>query len=180
MRVHELIGKELTWQKPQFARNYFEMYADDQRIATLEWQSMWRNAAVASTPSNLWHFDRVGFWQRRIEITLEGRDTAGLYGVYTPNWAGDQGTLRLASGDDYEWKRTNFWGTQFEWLSLRDADDPKPLLQFFKRTGFGKARAEIGFLATGIKPETVDLLVAFGWYLLVLKERDTAAVVAAT
>jgi hypothetical protein len=179
MRVHELIGKQLTWQKPKFARSYFEMYADQQLVATLEWKSEWRNAAVASTPSNVWRFDRVGFWKPHIEITLEAHEGV-LYGTYIPNWSGTQGTLTLASGDAYEWKRMNFWSTQYEWHSLRDVEDPKPLIEFHKRSGWGKSRAEIGFLATGIKPESVDLLVAFGWYLLVLQERDTATATVVT
>jgi hypothetical protein len=172
MRVHELIGKDIRWERTKEKGEHYHLLVDDEQVAALSWTSQWHyDKAKAETGYGSFRFERQGFWSQRIVILDENGDERG---VYNPKWTGG-GTLELSSGDTYIWRPRGWMGNRYEWLNR----DEKPLIEFAVRHGWFKMSTELGFVATGIKPENVDLLVIFGWYLVVLATKD-AAVAAAT
>lgn len=172
MRVHELIGKDIRWVRTKERGEHYQLLVDDQQVASLRWTSQWRNdKAQADIPTGSFRFERQGFWSQRIIIYDQYSEERG---IYVPRWTGS-GRLELSSGDVYIWKPRGWMGGRYEWLNK----DEKPLIDFAVRKGWFKMSTELGFLATGIKPENVDLLVVFGWYLVILASKDAAAASAA-
>jgi len=96
--------------------------------------------------------------------------------VFHPHW-GSGGTLHFADGHQAQWRSTNFWGSQWAFL----ASDNHIVLQFGHHEGFLKASAQLEFEhPSAVLPE-FPLLVALGWYLMILAADDaTAAVIATT
>jgi hypothetical protein len=169
MRVHELIGKDIRWERTKEKGEHYHLMIDDEQVAALSWTGQWRyDKAQAQTSYGSFRFERQGFWSQRVVI-LE--DSGEERGVYNPNWWAGGGVLELSSGDTYTWRPRGWMGSRYEWQN----NDEKPLIEFAVKHGWFKMSTELGFVATGIKPENVDLLVIFGWYLIVLANKDAAA-----
>ncbi len=172
MRVHELIGRDIRWERTKDRGEHYQLLVDNQQVAALSWTSQWRNdKAQADIPSGSFRFERQGFWSQRIVIYDQHSEERG---VYVPNWKGG-GRLELSSGDVYFWRARGWMFSSYQWLNK----DEKPLIDFAVKTGWFKMSTELGFMATGIKPENVDLLVVFGWYLAILAYKDAATTAAA-
>ena len=163
-RISELSGRELAWKGSGCRNPAHELWADGEVVAALRWQG--DSLAVAETAEGRWSFERPGFRRSRVSVREVGSGTE--IATFGSGWTGG-GTLETARGRRFRWSPVNFWRSRWEW---RDEGDT-PLLRFESRQGPTKigGRVKIERAATAL-PE-LDLLVVLGWYLLVMRARDS-------
>lgn len=172
-RMSECVGRELKWEQPSGMKQLYELHAGEQTFCTLHLASSFNSRANAVNSEGSWDFDRLGFWQRQVTIHAAGEvDELALYNANT--WR-QGGTLTLRSGRHYLVK-INFWNTQF----IITTEDEQNLISITKIAGVFhySGYVEIHSLARNL-PE-LPWLVPFGWYLVMLRIRDSAAAAAAT
>jgi hypothetical protein len=163
--VTDVLGTELAWTQPDAFRRVFELRAGDDLLATLTWQKLFGSLALAETAGAQWTFKREGFLSPRVTVRLAGSDED--LGTFKPGWTG-AGAFQLQGGAAYRWSPQNFWATHWAWL---DGAEQRHML--FKPRGLMKYEAAVELQAP-LTPDT-PLLLALGWYLLVLYAEDTAA-----
>lgn len=169
----------LEWIQPKTFQNRYELRAGENLAATLEFPKTFGSLAIATAADGRWTFKRVGFFNPRITVRVEGQEAE--LAVYHPKWTGTEGKLQISSGEVFTWKVANFWATQFVWLAgdqplilFRPGVEDTHMSDWFKN----QARVEIQPEAGSLKQ--VSLLVLMGWYLMILKQQDDAAATAAT
>ncbi len=97
--------------------------------------------------------------------------------VFTPGWAGD-GYLEFSYGRRFRWVNSDFWGQKWAFL---DAEG-RHIVDFVPSGGFKslfkyESSAE---LSAGAKDTSeAGLLIALGWYLMILMADDMAATMVA-
>ena len=169
----------LYWVQPKASQRYFLLLSDEREFASLEFQSAFGSLAVAITTERQWSFKRVGFFNPRVTVRRlnEEIDLA----VYHPRWTGSEGTLSMAGGRSFTWKATNFWATCYTFL-----DSAGEQLLWFKEgapesrfSNLFKIQAKVDIEAAGWQLPDLELLLALGWYLLILRHEDAAAGAAA-
>ena len=162
--MSEAIDRELTWKESGCAWREYELQADGEVAARLRRPA--GSLVVAETAYGLWSFERPGLRRSRVEV--REAETSLCVAAFGSGWTGG-GTLETARGRRFRWSPVNFWRSRWEW---RDEGDT-PLLRFESRQGPTKigGRVKIERAATAL-PE-LDLLVVLGWYLLVMRARDS-------
>jgi hypothetical protein len=150
----------------------YELRSGAELVATLKFRSMWGTLASAESGDGRWTFKRVGFWQSRATIRASASDTD--LAIFKNNTWDGGGTLEFSDHRKFR-ATTNFWGTNFTFQT--EANEP---LVHFKYGGVFHRAAEVEISALAKSISDVPLLVLFGWYLVIMLDSDTAAVVAAT
>ena len=166
LKIARLIGHPLKWQQPSLKMEY-ELLTGDTLAATLKFRSSWGTLAFAESGDGKWTFKRIGFFQNRATIRVDGSEEEAA--VFFNNTWRQGGTLEFANGKRFK-ATTNFWMTKMEWQS----EDEQPLADF-KIGGFFKHSAEVEIQPQVAALEELPLLVLFGWYLVLMLHRDTAA-----
>lgn len=173
------LSHPLYWVQPKTLSREFELRNEVGTLATLEFGTAFGSFATARTSSGEWSLKRMGFFKPVVTVREAGQETN--IGVYRPRWTGTDGDLEL-NGRRYTFKTSNFWATQFE---VRDSAD-RPLIAYragAKKRTFGdlfKTQAEVIILEPRTHPGDLALLVIVGWYIIVLHNEDSTAVVTAT
>jgi len=161
----------LQWAQLSMFKQHYELRAGETLIAAMEFRSAWGTLATASSADGCWTFKRVGFWQNKASIRLcEGETDLAIFQNNT--WS-EGGTLTFADGATFK-ATTNFWNTQLKFQTEAD----EPLVQF-TIGGVFKASAEVEILPVAMALKELPILVLFGWYLVVMLQSDSAAVIAA-
>jgi hypothetical protein len=165
-------GQKLVWRQPHALRQEFELCAGDQMVlATLRWQTVLGSLALAATVEGRWTFQQTGFWRRTVTVRRAG-EAAGA--AFVPHWNGS-GTLRLVDGRTLRWRPGDIWLSRWSW---RDASDT-PLLTIGARRGVLRRAAPVTIAPATLTLPELDILITLGWYLLVLRSRETVAVTTA-
>ncbi len=164
--MREVAGGELDWVQPARTKQAFELHSGDEVFGTLVWARM--SLATCETADGSWTFKREGFWHPRITVRLVGSDDN--VALFSPNWGGG-GTLDIVGRQQLRFGSANFWRSQWDWFDAAD----KPLVHFKSRQGLFKLEGQVEIEPQAIASPDVPLLVALGWYLLVLFARDAAA-----
>jgi len=163
---------ELLWKQPSARREEYELRAGDEVLATLRWPKSWGSLAEAEVAEGRWTFKRVGFWRTRGTLRVAGDEDD--IGTFEARWTGN-GTLTLASGESYGWESTNLWvratGGPTRAAPSSSASATASLLR-------EEAAVELSPRASALSD--LPLLVLYGWYLLVMHNRDAAGATAAT
>jgi hypothetical protein len=168
------------WIQPKTMERRFELRTGNLLYATLQFTKLTGSLATATSSEGVWTFKRVGFFNPRVTIRKEGSETD--IALYTPKWSGASGNLQLADGPAYQWRHANFWSTRMEWTS------PSGTVLVAFHSGIENSRITDMFkIQAGVTLSTearhlqeLDLLVLFGWYLMILHHDDSTAAVAAT
>ena len=178
-QLRRVFGQSIFWVQPKALQRQFELRTDDQLIATLRFEKAFGTLATAESADGRWTFKRVGFLSPRVTVRRAGEETD--LAEYRPRWTGTEGTLAFAAGRQYHWKTANFWATRFVWR-----DEGGDLLVTFQSGGkkaklsdVFKTQARVRFEPAGEGGDDLPLLTLLGWYLIVLQQEDSAAVVAA-
>ncbi len=166
-KIGQVSGHELRWLQPSAGKMEYELRSRGEVVATLKFRGLFGTLATAESGDGCWTFKRVGFWQNRASIRACGSDTD--LAVFKNNTWDGGGTLEFSDGRKFK-GTTNFWMTSFEFKTETD----EPLVRFkyggvFRRS----ADVEISRLARGISE--VSLFVLFGWYLVIMLNRDAEA-----
>ena len=162
----------LEWRESRTVGRQDELYAAGQIVATLRWEGLFSTMATGTARAGRWTFVRPKLLSRDVEVRVAGQEAP--VAVFSPGWTED-GTLSFADGRALYWRATNFWRT--EWV-LSDGSG-QPLVRLVDTSGLFKKTASVGTIRSGLSDEDRALLVLLGRYLIVLQDRDRAAVVAA-
>lgn len=176
--ITEALYSQPQWVQPRAVQNRFELRADQDLYAELEFPRWYGSLANAAAAEERWTFKRVGFFNPRVTVRSQGSEID--LAVFHPKWTGTEGTVQLSGRAAYTWKTANFWATEYIWLNA----DGVPLIVY-------KQGIEASWLAdlfktqarVEIQPSAQDLpdlalLVLLGWYLIVLKQQDDASIAA--
>lgn len=168
----ELELQELYWTQTGAWNRHAELRsADDEVIARMTRPHWWSSNAEIDMPGNRWSLERRGIFRREIIVKSLGTGEQVAHFAYQ----GRGGLLTLADGRMLRWKQSNFWGTQWAWITLED----EPLMGF-EQKGILRFRGEMSLSPEVDELASPALLMFLGWYLITLHNEDAAAVVAAT
>ena len=172
-RMSDLIGLGLQWTQPSARKQEFELLVGDISVCRLDFAGSFKSIASATNIEGTWVFDRPGFWQRRTVVRSEsGTDELAVFQNHT--WK-NGGTLTLADGRVFQ-VTTNFWASQFHIL-----DDAGGEVIYYSRIGgFFHESCDVEIYPYARDLAELSWLVPFGWYLILMMKRDSAAVAAAT
>jgi len=176
----EAVNLNPEWVQPKLSHRKFELRADENVFASLEFQSAWGSLAIAECSEGSWTFKRVGFFTPRVTIRLTNVDVD--LAIYRPKWTGTEGELTFSNGSHFHWKAANFWATQYSFikpdgspiLTFKPGVEDSHISDFFKY----QARLEIDLGAANL-PE-LPILALLGWYLMILQQDDAAGAAAAS
>ena len=168
-----LAGRELTWAPSRTARRTYELGMDGQIVATLYQPSGWRQDRVAVTTDGRWRFARVGVLHQRLVIA-DADTGAEVARMERSDWTRN-GTLTLPDGKQYQWRSGGAWGSKWVWLDAA----AQPLLHF-RQSGVVRLQCAVTVEPQAASEPHLALLVALGWYLMLLTRDDNAAIIAAT
>jgi hypothetical protein len=174
MRPLSNVGeRELYWIHPKLLERRFELRAEDDLFATLEFETALGSLATAKAAAGNWTFKRVGFF--RPQVTVRVQSAEDNLAIYRPKWAGAEGVLEFADGETFVWKLANFWATRYEIADTEGnslvsykskVDKPSDLLKDQAQVEMSPQAREMGKLA---------LLLLIGWYLIILQQEDVRA-----
>lgn len=168
-QISELSGREFTW-KESGCREH-ELRADDEVVATLRWRG--DSFAVAETARDRWSFKRPVL--RRSPVSVRALESGAEIAAFGSGWAGG-GTLKTSRGQRFVWSPANFWRTRWEWRQ----DDGTPLVRFEGRQRLIKVEGRVRIEEATLALAELDLLVALGWYLTVMRAKDSTKDAVAT
>ena len=162
-------GQEMFWRQPQALRYEFELRASDKALlATLRWQTALGSLALAVTAEGRWIFQQTGFWRRA--VTVRRADETAKVATFVPHWNGS-GTLYLTAGRTLRWRPGDVWLSRWLW---RD-DSGAPLLTIGAKRGVLRLAAPVIIAPAAMDLPELDILTTLGWYLLILRSRETVA-----
>jgi hypothetical protein len=164
----------LEWRAARSVKRQDELRSDEQILATMRWESMWSTLATGTARAGQWSFERPRLLSRDIEVRIPGTTDDAPWAVFSPGWT-SEGTLCLADGRQFHWQCTDFWQT--EWVFVSAAGEP--LVRFTDTSGFLSQSTAVGIVRAKLSESDRALLVLLGHYLMVLQARDRAATTAA-
>jgi len=151
----------------------YELRSADSPVGSLRFEKQCGSLASAEVASQKWTFKRAGFLAPR--VTVRSANPEAEIAVFRPHWSGG-GTLHFADGHHVQWRCTNFWRSQWAFVG----NNNHVVVGFSHHEGFFKASAQLQFEESSAALPDFPLLVALGWYLMILTADDSAAVIAAT
>ena len=169
IRANVLNG--LEWRQPGAFSRAYELKSGDSVLAELAFQKVFGTLARAWTAESAWTFKRAGFLTPVVTVRVEG--SPDDIATYHPNWTGNKGVLSLPGGEQLQFRTTNFWAS--EW-ALYDAQGGE--LVRFHNKGLLHHGASVEVSGQGKERADIALLLALGWYVLVLHMQDSTAVAA--
>jgi len=162
----------LEWRESRTAGRQDELYAAGQIVATLRWEGLFSTLATGTARTEQWTFERPRLLSRDVEVWVAGQDAP--VAVFSPGWTED-GKLSYTDGRTLYWRGTNFWRTEWVFCDVHGG----PLIRFEDTSGLFKKTTTVGPARAGLSEADRALLALLGRYLIVLQDRDRAAVVAA-
>ena len=164
--ITQAAAGSLKWA--QVSGKAHELRSQDDVIATLEFRNVFGTLGTAKNADGCFTFKRIGFWQSRASVRACESDAE--IAVFVNNTWASGGTLEFPDGRNYK-ASTNFWMTRLEFTS--EADES---LVRFHYGGVFRKNADVEVSETARRDPHADLLVTFGWYLLIMLSRDAAVV----
>lgn len=158
--------EELLWVQPAARKQWYELRAGDEILATLRWQR--QTLAEADSADGRWTFKREGFWRPQVTVRSLGSEENAA--TFRPHWMGG-GTLEIPGQPTISLVAADFWHSQWEWRR----PDGLTVVHFKSRQGISKVGGEVQIAPEALRSADVGLLVLLGWYLIVLLARDSAA-----
>jgi len=166
-RLAEVIHRDLRWVQPRVLGRDWELRCGDERVATLALRSAFGSFATAASADGSWTFKRVGFWQRRATVRVEGGvDDLAVFEHDTWN---SGGTLVLAGGRSLR-VTTNLWQSKIEFLAEGDV-----ALFRYLTEGFLRQESQLEVMPSLERMPEAPWLILFGWYLVVMMHQDSSA-----
>lgn len=166
--LHKVTAFTLEWAQTSVMSQSFELRAEAEVVATLEWEKLIGSLASARTSDGSWTFKRTGFLTPMVTVRAPSSDKD--FAVLKVVWGGG-GELIVGGQRTFAWKRRGFWSGQwgFEWI------DGGHILHFEPKFSLAKRRAELHLEPSAKSVPELPLLATLGWYLLILMAQDEAA-----
>jgi hypothetical protein len=163
--------RQLLWVQPKWYRRAYDLRDDEWTggvvLGSLRWESAWRAVAVAEVGSERWRFSRGGFFRPSVMVAEVG--SGARIGAFEGGWNG-AGMLSLATGQVFSWRKANWWGSRWEW-----ADPMGTRLALFRRAPASGRQEQVELSPATPLAAGGALLVALGWYLIVLAQAAASA-----
>jgi hypothetical protein len=170
--ISEVGSRELCWTSIGCAQREYELRADGEVVACLHRQG--GSFGVAETANGSWSFERPGL--RRSRVNVREAASGSAVANFGSGWTGE-GVLETSQRKRFGWTPANFWRSRWEWRGAYGT----PLVRFWSRQGLTRAEGRARIEGASVILPELDLLVALGWYLIVMRARDaTSDAVAAT
>jgi hypothetical protein len=147
----------------------FELHNSERMIGRLEFATMGGSRATAQVDAQIWSFKRTGFFKTQTTARTETSEENLV--TYEPNWRATGGELRFADGTPMKLAQTNFWGTAWD---LRTATGD--LVLTFHNEGALRSGAHVQVAEVVPGTPSLELLVCFVWYIMVLHMQDAVIV----
>ena len=178
-RVSDLGASELEWIQPKTLERLYELRSGDAVLGWLSFRSAFGTLAIAESADGQWSFKRVGFLNPRVTVRVVNRDED--MAIYQPNIWGD-GVLSVGDGRTFAWKPVNFWATEWAFTDRegRLVLKFKPGRQHEKLSDIFKTQATVEIHSVVTSLDLLPVLLPLGLYLIILRQQDAAAAVAAT
>ena len=80
--ISEFATQVLKWEQPSVLKMEYELHAEGELLATLEFRSSFGSLATAMCADGCWTFKRVGFFQTKVSIRPCGSDSASISLAY--------------------------------------------------------------------------------------------------
>jgi len=170
--IGKLVGQRLRWVQPSGWSMKYQLEADGQPIASLEFRSMLGSFATGESEDGAWTFKRTGFIRTGVTIRKRGED-ADVATFANSTWSGG-GTLHLPDGRTLR-ASTNLWHSQIVF-----ENDTGERLLTFKGGGILHLSAEIAIDPAGSRMPELPWIVMLGCYLMVMLRSDSGAAAAAS
>ena len=106
----------LEWCASRTVKRQDELRCGGEVLATLRWESMWSTLSTGTARMGRWTFERPGLLSRDIEVRIPGAGDDAPWAVFSPGWT-SEGTLCLADGRRFHWQCTDFWQTEWVFVS---------------------------------------------------------------
>lgn len=158
--------RHLHWTQTRLFDSEYRLVDGDDVYARMTFRSVFGSFATTETADGTFTFKRTGFWQTRVTVRREGSD-ANLAVFEHNTWSGG-GTLTLAGGRAVQ-ITTNFWQSR---IDAQWADGGQ--LYRYNTEGFMRLGATLELFPAGVALPELPWLLAFGWYLVVMIQHDSA------
>jgi hypothetical protein len=110
------MAKFINWRSNWLNGN-FQLFADGIQKGMITFET-WRSDAESMFEDKNYFFSNVGFWQSRTNVI--DRKTNELVAVITYDSWKSKAVISLKSGQQYEWKSTGIWKSQFTVSNYND------------------------------------------------------------
>ena len=160
----EVDAAELEWHQPALGRK-FELSSPTGLHGRLEFQKLAGSLALGTTARGSWSFKRQGMLKSHVSVCLAGSDEP--FATYEPHFSGQKGSLKYAGGQFLEFRATNFFNTEWQWIT--PAGDG---LIGFRQKGMLKPHALVYLGEDALQRVDLDLLLLLGFYVLILLQQD--------
>lgn len=165
--LQDIVGEEVQWVKPKWARPEFELRAGDAVVAMLRWTGGSR--AEGTWAGGQYRFSREGWFQPRILVRRAApEDTGEPLATFAYRGA----ILSLPDGHSFRWRKPKRWTAERVWLD----STANELIRFCPRRAGTVVTMQPG---AAMLPELAMLLL-LGQYLLVLATQDAVAATSAS
>ena len=151
---------QLTWRQPAIAQT-FELSGPAGVYARLELKKLASSRANGISSRATFAFERQGMLKSHIRIRLA--HSPQPLATYEPNFTGQKGLLKYSGGESVEFQATNFFKTEWQWLTPEGAG-----LIGFRLKAAGKPSATVFIGDDGLPRVDLDLLLLLGFYVLLL------------
>jgi len=151
---------QLEWRQPALGRK-FELTGAEGTYGRLELKKLDGSLGRGTTARAAFTFERQGLLKSHINVRFADSDQ--MFAVYGPNFTLKKGQLRYQSGQQLEFQTTNFFETEWQWLT----PEGQGLIGFQKKQA-GKPRAAVFLGDDAFHRVDLDLLLLLGFYLLLL------------
>ncbi len=157
----------LLWTQPKAMRREYQLANGDKLIGWLRFEGTFSSSASAEVAFQKWTFKKESLFRPRFTVRMPNSDLN--LAVFRLKWTGS-GTLEYPDGRQIRWRRTSFWRPA--WVFVQDEN--RPLLRFKQRIGLLRISARVEFDPADAAVPELPMLIALGWYLLLLATQAAA------
>ena len=112
------MAKYINWKSNWLSSN-FQLFVDGIQKGTIVFGT-WKSDAETMFEDKNYLFTNVGFWQSRTNVI--DRNTNELVAIINYDSWKSKAIINMKNGEQYEWKSTNFWQSQWIVSNYKDAN----------------------------------------------------------
>jgi len=112
------MAKYINWKSNWFNSN-FELFVDGIQKGAIKFNS-WTSNAETVFEDQHYLFTNVGFWQSKTNVI--DRKTNELIAIITYDSWKSKAIISMKSGEQYEWKPTSFWKSEWIVSNFKDTN----------------------------------------------------------
>ena len=159
----ENIAAELVWDQPKWSRRYYELRAGEERIAIMQYPSMWRSEAHVAFGEDKFVIAPAGFWETRLVVRTVDTNT-GIAATRS-SWRGMR-EIVFTNGRSFKFQPRGI--LQTSWVFIPTGNDEILTIRKHPRSFHAGARITLSTAAAQY-PE-IRVLLALGFHLMLMAQ----------